>query len=265
MALFKYTSTNIVPHLSQCTLRFSPQEEFNDPFDAVPNTEELIKGDAQKQLQAILPEFTADELADPQLAEGVRIAREMIEKKAKALYSRRLVSDLQHFRILCLSKVSPDSPAAALMWGHYAQDPANRNRPHGGLVLEFDDGNPWFASHSGRSDRLIGEVEYRTNRPSIAKDQRGVLLIKSHFWKYEEEVRLVRFVAGNDNELTGPNRTVAAFPPEMLKTIYVGIYARTSLLDEIKAELSKNRALAHVKVRRIGSIHPDDFRFEIGA
>ncbi len=262
MALYKYTSTRLLPHLAQCTLRFSPQSKFNDPFDSVPDTEALTRNPAYQRLIApFAAAAAAKSKRSSKAAAGAKVALEIIASVAKPKYVARNVADLENFRILCLSKAPPDSSGAALMWGHYALDVVD-NKPHAGLALEFDETNPWFAAHLGRIDRFYEPVEYRTTRPSLSSDGRRVFVIKSKLWEYEQEIRLVRFIGKNANDLTGPDKSDANYPPGMLTAVYVGIFANPTLTVRVKAELAKNPALAHVKVHKITAIAPDHFRFE---
>jgi len=265
MALYKYTSTKALAHLGACTLRFSPASDFNDPFDGVPSASSILNHPGLKKLIAVHATFPADQLAnDPQLAAGAALGKKRIEDSALGVYRDKLVKDLnEKFRVLCLSKAAPDSDGACLMWGHYAQDPDNNNKPHGGLVLEFDETHPWFAEHSGRSDRLYGPVVYRTTRGTLEADKKDVLFVKSKLWEYEQEVRLVRYVGYGANDLADPNRSIATYPTPMLQKIFVGLYARPGLEAEVAAKLATNPALAHVQVRRLKAIDPDEFKFEI--
>lgn len=253
MSLYKYTSTRVIDHLAACTIRFSPPSDFNDPFDGVPATGSIQVDSG----------FSPAELAaDPQLAAGHKLMEQVAQDMFQGGYRDKLIADLnKNFRVLCLSKAAPDSAGAALMWGHYAQD--NKSKPHAGLVLEFDESHPWFAAHTGRVDRAYQAVLYRTTRGSLGSDQRNVLFVKSDLWNYEQEVRLVRSIASSANELAGADRSIAIYPPDMLRQIYIGLYARPGIEAEIAAKLATNSALSHVRVRRITAIAPNDFKFSI--
>ena len=265
MPLFKYTSAKAADYLATCTLRFSPPGDFNDPFDGVAITAPILDSPAYKKAEADHLGFTAAQLAaDSQLAAGVAIGRKILEEKVREGYRDELISDLnRNFRVLCLSKASPDSAGAALMWGHYAQDPDRANKPHAGLVLEFDDSNPWFADHRGRADRAMAPVIYRATRPSIATDQRDVIFVKSALWRYEEEVRLVRSIGQSTNDLADPGTSIAQFPPQMLKTVYVGLYATSALLEKVKAVVAGVAQLSHVRVLKITAIDADEYKLAV--
>ena len=265
MPLYKYMSARAVDFLASCTLRFSPPSDFNDPFDGVPTAAAIVQSPALRELIGYNLDFPADQLAaDPELAAGVPIAQKMMEDIARRGYRDRLIDDRnKNFRVLCLSKAAPDSNSAALMWGHYAQDPLNGNKPHAGLALEFDETNPWFASHLGRDDRHYKAVEYRSRRASLSADGTDVLFVKSNLWAYEQEVRLVRYVGASANDLAGADNSIATYPPEMLKTIFIGLYARKGIEAEVGAQLARNAALSHVKVSRILAIDPDEFCFDV--
>lgn len=94
-------------------------------------------------------------------------------------------------------------------------------------------------------------------------DKKDVLFVKSELWKYEQEVRLVRYVGKDANDLMDPNRSIATYPPSMLRRVFVGLNASPGLETTIAASLATNPALSHVKVLRVKAIDPDEFKFEV--
>ncbi len=264
MPLFKYAPATAIDYFNPCTLRFSPPGEFNDPFDGVSSAAPILQSAAFKQMVADHLSFTPAQLADPELAAGVAVAQRIVEDKTLEGYRDKLLADLnKNFRVLCLSKASPESLGAALMWGHYAQDPSRRNKPHAGIALEFDDSDPWFKDHLSRPDRAMQSVNYRSTRPVIDTDKRAVLFVKSAPWQYEEEVRLVRSIGSGANDLSGSDQSIAYYPPRMLKVVYIGLYADPSLADTLKARLALNPDLRHVVIRHVAAIDPRDYKLRI--
>lgn len=267
MPLYKYTSTAFIEHLLDCTIRFSPPGEFNDPFDGIPQAKAILNSSAYVKARKQFLPFDENQLKqDSDLRARVQIADDILEKKTLYGYRDRLIDTLDSdFRILCLTKTAPQSEAAALMWGHYATHTEtdtkgkSRTRSHAGIALEFDETHPWFTEHRTRRDRAYDEVEYRSLRAEIETDGRKSLFVKSPPWAYEQEVRLVRCIKDSANDLITPDKILAAYPPEILKAIYIGLKGAPDLEKRIAEKLSKTPDLKYVKVRRITGIDPNGF------
>ena len=264
MPLYKYTSTAFIEYLQNCTIRFSPPCEFNDPFDGIPQAKAILGGEAYVKMCKQFFHAHRDQLnQDDKLP-----AEQFLGRFAKNEYRDRLIAKRNSdFRILCLTKADPQSEAAALMWGHYAThtDLNGKTRPHAGIALQFDETHSWFEEHRTRRDRNYGEVEYRAQRAEIKTDDRKSLFVKSTLWAYEKEVRLVRCIKDGANDLTASDKSLAKYPPDMLKAIYIGLRGAPDLENTIAEKLSKNPDLKHVRVLKITNIDPDDFKFQASA
>lgn len=249
--LYKYSPPINARYIGACSLRFSPPAAFNDPFDGLPDT---------KATRAMAGYGQALEEArkKAQMMLGVREARKImpiVVELAMIGAIKRLQQDLDNFRILCLSKCSPETMAAALMMGHYCNS-------HTGFVYEFATDHVWVRSHYGTSDRsrAMGPVKYRSRRPSIPYDGRHALFVKSSDWSYEREYRLVRNVRQSANELIGAGRDIACFPPKMLKAITLCCNASKGIENKVRSQLESNRKLRHVRLFKL-SVEPDRYRF----
>lgn len=267
MPLYKYTSTSFINHLPSRTIRFSPPSSFNDPFDGIPPAKAILSSPAYENARKQILPFDADQLTQQDdLRAGVQVAEGILKNLATHRYRDRLIADADSsFRILCLTKADPQSEAAALMWGHYAThtDSNGITHPHAGIALEFEASHPWLAEHRTRRDRDYAEVEYRSHRAQIETDGRKSLFIKSTLWAYEQEVRLVRHIKEDANDLIDPARTLARYPAAMLNAIYIGLRGAPDLEKRIAEKLSEEPELRHVKVRRITGIDPDTFNLLI--
>jgi len=141
------------------------------------------------------------------------------------------------------------SPLNPLLWAHYTQN-------HGGFVIGWDANAAGFtdetknvipAQHGnvvytdtrpnhpqlGSSASMKYGQEYAF-RPELFETLQRLFLYKALCWSYEEEVRVVKCVFGDNLETipSGPLGRIqvqerplylAAFPPEAIKEIYLGV------------------------------------------
>lgn len=222
MLVYKYVSfSGGKSILSSLEIGYSNPWDFNDPFEM---------GAAHE----LLPNF----------ASAPSVLRSMFERNA----------------ILSLTR----SPLNPLMWAHYATS-------HTGFVIG------WDAKAAGFCDpvkNLIpvqhGDVTYTTTRPisallgesapmrygqefsyrpELMETLKRYFLNKAMCWCYEEEVRVVKCVCGNDlsSISSGPLRCIqfnnrplflAPFPRTAIKEVYLGIcnpiVAKQETADVIK-------------------------------
>lgn len=170
MILYKYMSfDDALLTLNNRTLAFSHLEDFNDPF-----------------------ECTTLGLYDHVISK--RNSNEVLQQK----FSRK-------YLITCLTK----QPLNPLMWAHYADS-------HNGVVIGIDvnkaglnDADKFIITADCGSVTYLSEEPKNLNRCTVeflnnvenltwGKDKeilKQALLNKMHFWKYEEEVRIVKKIS----------------------------------------------------------------------
>lgn len=215
--LYKYLSPSIgIEHvLKGRTLRFTPPNELNDPFECVPY---LHGGDIDRILGdcSDLAKIVEGIGLDPQLA-----AR-LIKVKAKSKVMEASMGEMAG--ILSLTK-REDS---LLMWSHYADQ-------HRGIVIGVRAGHTFFQPGNGIGIDGLKGVTYTSARPEIELGKPldmpnvndALFFTKSPEWSYEEEIRVIR-----DGRLAGDltnTRGITSFPPDLISEIIIG--AKTSLQD----------------------------------
>jgi hypothetical protein len=267
MPLFKYLPPDRFGVLKKLEIRFTPGDAFDDPFEITPSAKFMDDPDyfaafvartsrsaAEKELaeQKISPARLAGRTAE--VAEELRADYQRDPTSIKGLALGAIRKRFGDYRILCLSRVAPDDPAALLLWAHYTGG-------HKGLVLEFDEEHDWIKSHdsSGRLLRDIGDVEYREGRvemkgPKMNID-RSCYLAKSSHWVYERELRLVRTHC--DRELD--DKSLGSFPPSLLKSVTIGAGRSEEHYLELLRDWSSRSDLQHVVLYQ-GELHVEEFR-----
>lgn len=251
--------------LENLSIRFTPGDAFNDLFEITPSARFMEDPEYFDGFVA----RCADRQVSREIAEG-KIRQENKEARSAAL-KVKLSSDFKgslvgvkgaalgtmrmrygDYRILCLSRVNPENPAALLLWAHYTAG-------HAGFVFEFAENHEWILAHdsSSRGLRDLGEVEYRTERPVLEGGavRRNCYLAKSKHWEYEQEFRLVR--SSSDQELD--SRSLAAFPSSLILSVTLGANVSDETHEKVAMILNANSALAHVKLYQ-GELHVDEYR-----
>lgn len=229
--LFKYVTINTLMRILSSGIRFTQPGAFNDPFELLP--EICVPIDLAEQQISISFDPMAQRRSPP-LGE---IRRCCEGYNCCDIISRNILKELNRsIGILCLSKNSD----SLLMWAHYADQ-------YAGAVIEFDGNNAFF---DGQMD-----VEYRSHRPKkdiSAYLSQGApvpiaeLCVKSDQWQYENEVRVVRYLAGckdSGKSCRGFQVYTQGVPPDCIKGIILG--ERTSVEDQRKVwETIKNTDIA---------------------
>jgi len=208
MILYKYVSFECgCKILNDKTIGFSNPCDFNDPF-------EMAGG------HGVLPTNSA-------------------------FFPLVLKSLMERYAILSLTR----SALNPLMWAHYTEK-------HVGFVIGWDVNAAGFtdetknlipAQHGnviytttrpnhtqlGQSAPMKYDQEYAF-RPELFEKLQRLFLYKAMCWSYEEEVRIIKCVLGENLEKipSGPLKKIevdsrpiylASFPPEAIKEIYLGV------------------------------------------
>jgi hypothetical protein len=187
--LYKYlTEEAVLRLLSHLTVRFSPPQCFNDPFEMKPAlTDAGLQQIKERRL-------------DPGPPGGDECLRLVLGGFQDRTISKSVASRIG---MLCLSETERD----ILMWSHYGDN-------HRGAVVEFDVGHPFFSAltFDGRH-QFLRQVIYSEQRASLGGDfcsthtdydndgtgykrlfeeAHPIFFTKSLHWSYEKEWRLVR-------------------------------------------------------------------------
>lgn len=140
-----------------------------------------------------------------------------------------------------------------LLWGHYADK-------HEGIALGFD-----YCAKPGSPQ----EMEYRTQRPSLRKDQIGnhailritwedALKTKYIAWEYEEEHRIYPDL---DLETFRDGHYFAPIPDDFLKVVILGARCEESP-HKVRQTLDRS-GFADAEIRK-ASLSPHEYRVLVG-
>ncbi len=134
-----------------------------------------------------------------------------------------------------------------LMWSHYASQ-------HYGIVVEFDENNPWFNQRLASADefRHLVKVAYVENpHPRTWKQLNGadLLYTKNAEWAYEREWRIIRPL--KDGTEVSSGKFCFDVPPDAVRSITFGCRTTPVLEAEIRAAVAANPALGHVRFKRV--------------
>ncbi len=242
--LFKYCPPERIDILTNETIRFTPPNEFNDPFELRPRlpdaTPEYIASwlNPAKQRAFVFappdPQISWQEfnrrLGDKGRPES-DIAKQDFEK-----VQRKFVDAVQKDVSLVLGILSlSETKKNLLMWAHYCQR-------HTGFVLEFDTDHAFFHPRS----HLI-KVDYRPERPVFRpsppdhKDFIHTVQTKSKDWEHESEWRLMRFgqeLAASAN-VDAKTTHLMPLPIASVRAVYVGVRCAASHRERILSELKR--------------------------
>lgn len=205
--LYKFFPPERLTALQNRLVRFTPPEEFNDPFDIAPVAyyEGLQAGPTSGSSSGAFVELRG------KLAE-------LMQRQLDSIVNRPFLNQplaANSRGVLCLT----ESSASLLMWAHYAAS-------HKGFALGFDARHPWFAG--------ARPVLYDPERPTVVVSLAGsrdegeeYLYRKSDEWRYEREWRLVRplvprgktVTAGLVRHLRNADEFLAA-PPSLQSTLF---------------------------------------------
>jgi len=200
------------------TLRFTSPLVFNDPFELRPNIEKIIDEERHLVVSSI-----SNYINNTGISNGF-------------YYQNVMQPLLKDIGILSLSEMHTN----LVMWAHYADS-------HKGIVLEIDTAHSFFYSDPQNSSLLypMQKVEYIDKRPNISSDKwEKTFLIKSEDWAYEKEHRMIVLFDEEDRRYDKYN---IKFPPEILKSVYIGCKADQETIEYIK-QLSFKDEWKHLNI-----------------
>lgn len=263
-SLYKYCAPERIDVLLNASIRYTPPNEFNDPFEVKPRIGSLgLSGRELSEAVADALENNRDAIVKESVRFGFDgdssgIALQQIQdnsdKYADTLSKNwpewgceitdslgRVIS--QHLGVLCLAEV-PDS---LLMWAHYSGG-------HSGFAIEFDSKNDYFDQRISAEDELqyLRRVVYRDGRPEVnAVDfsEIDLLYTKSAHWDYEREWRIIRPLVSCDAN-PEPNVHLFNFPPESVKSLVLGARISRSTEESLVELINMDERYRHVKLKR---------------
>lgn len=204
MYLYKYRPDDkyTIQLLTEQRLHFSQPKDFNDPFDC----HVTFKDEFMDKL--ILDRFSQKR---PYLA---NLLKETFPKPTNIPYLREILNQninkaCDNLSICCMS-CNADIPP---MWAHYADN-------HSGLCLGFDttfQGD--YLSGLPQKVRYVGHQHLYDSFENLVKLAEDIMTQKSEFWKYEEEVRIIKIPSDVDAE----GRITDSFPKEAIVAIFFGL------------------------------------------
>jgi hypothetical protein len=236
MLVYKYTSSDAGKLIIENnSLRFSQIEVLNDPFELQPSFDlykKSIKGFVRNGFESRAVDFNSMTFIEQE---------SWIQKVAKPSIDA-LTENLKEFLVLSLTKKREN----LLMWSHYANS-------HRGLVIGFDYDNPFFNGIKPNVS-IAYEVKYSKKRPAFFDYNRirvrdapkeeiiNLLLTKSLWWEYEEEIRMFAHPSAATNVKKNENGLdiyLFDFPKECLKQIIFGSLMKSDEKREI-AEITNS-------------------------
>lgn len=275
MNLFKYFGESRVDVIQNLQIRFTPANRFNDPFECLPDTRVVEDSKWITLLENdVIPEILIKDMIKAAKGAERRWNEEKIRIAYRTRYPARIVElkQMAHaemlrarepLRILCLSQVAPDLPAALPMWGHYTGS-------HAGFAIEFDAQHEWMTAHLPVNGQPhdAGPVIYSIRRSTWRVDNGNLIpndrfiFFKSSEWSYEKEYRLLRF-AGTEGLDASAVDSLVNIPPGLIRRIVLGANSSMELRERVRG-LCRQSHLAHV-ILQLANIHTDEYRVELRA
>jgi hypothetical protein len=261
MTLYKYLTKERIDVIQNTSIRFTPPNEFNDPFEFKPKITSMMKNGAQNYMDVSNDDLIAHTKKIIKNKYGVTIT----EKKLKSLlkskqpmlkhgvsnlekrFSQTISDKLQdgfsrNIGILCLSEI-PDN---LLMWSHYSNS-------HTGFVIGFDENNDFFYQKpTQKSDwgwlRKVNYVDKRPNRSLDTTTSSDAFLSKNKIWEYEKEWRMMLPLKNADRIVESGDMKIHLFkiPEFAIKEIIFGAKCNNSFVNEVLEFIDNNQDLRNV-------------------
>jgi Protein of unknown function (DUF2971) len=283
--MFKYISAEVAPLFAKTLkVRFTQPSDLNDPFELRPlidfnSTAEEFRSEVDARIteifgsvDGVLTAIERQQATDPNypaLAVPVQVFRKMIE--TNPTLGQQFMAEMQRHKAEILQRNTraavwetqwqkfqesfgqslgifslTEDPVHTLMWSHYASQ-------HYGVVVEFDENNPWFDQRVSTSDdfRHLVRVTYVQNpQPRTWQQLQGadVLYTKNAEWAYEREWRIIRPV--KDGTEVSPGKFCFEVPADAVSSIIFGCRTTPALETGIRAIVKTNLTLSHVSFKR---------------
>lgn len=232
--LYKYLPSQRVDVISSSSVRFSQFSALNDPYECSACFDTgayLYNG----RLDRILAESLEGKQRTPEHVDALRRHFAPGSPRVEGIINGGMskIRDLLRAKVgvLSLSKSCVSAP----MWAHYGEG-------HRGFCLGLDVSLPPVKCVGETS---IWPVEYGDVPPVVNPDVTqgprawaAFVATKSSWWKYEQEVRIVRSIKTcrdtGANDAAGHRVYVSSFPPRALKQVIFGAQASPFTRDSVR-------------------------------
>jgi len=283
--MYKYISSEVAPLFSATLrVRFTQPGALNDPFEFRPlidfestanEIRDLVSAglfkrfDTADDFLAYIEKLQATDPKYPATVVPIQVFRKMVAADPKL--GQKVISELEKHRVEVMNSFDTkvkwetiwedfrqsfgqsvgifsltEDPVNPLMWSHYASE-------HYGIVVEFDDNDPWFNQRVSPADDLrhLVKVSYVQNpHPRTWKQLDGfdVLYTKNSEWAYEREWRIIRPL--KDGTETKPGIVCFDVPATAVSSIIFGCRTHPDLEAEIRAAVTIRADLNHIAFKR---------------
>lgn len=202
-----------------------------------------------KAVVPIIREMAANDpsLSKKFLAKVHKYKSELLGELTKAFVWEKMWDNFQQQfgSMLGIFSVTED-PTNPQMWSHYASS-------HRGVVVEFDDADPWFHQKVTAQDDLrhLIQVTYVQNPPPRTWRQltgADVLYTKSAGWAYEREWRIIRPI--KDAAEVNPRIFCFDVPPAAVRTVIFGCRTNPAVEMAVRDAITSNPLLERVRFKR---------------
>lgn len=258
MSLYKYIPSVRIDILQTLLIRFTQPTALNDPFEFLTliksiqkpgTTDAMFSDEFDKQFAAVLEK----RYGDPDTASLIKryYPAEVANLKSSTIQQCSAVLEpvIIDFVFNVLGKwigilSLTEDPANPVMWAHYAEN-------HSGFVLEFSQEHKWFQAKIAETDEFrhlikVNYVEGAATRYLVELSGYEVFYSKQKVWEYEREWRIIRPLT----ESTKQDGDCYLFdvPPDCIQSVIVGTKTPARAIEDLRAILSRNPALRHVKI-----------------
>jgi len=229
----------------------------------VARVKEILKD--KKQVRALYEDYIAEGVSMPSFrifnaelrANRDKTAREASTFLGPAAKSVHVLDNVSKtYGLLCFSTTQ----GSILMWSHYCDD-------HCGIVIGFDATNAVFRGLKAVSyvtERVVFDAGWRVRDQRIYEFERKIVFSKNAEWSYEHEVRQFMLLRPLKQKPLKDGRQgyFLSIPPDAVVNVALGTRCTPQLEAKVRAALSNNPALKHVRLQR-ASLHESEFKMVI--
>lgn len=266
MKLYKYLHPDRIDVLKNRSIRFSPPNAFNDPFEFKPvisniasdeyvndyvkvNLGSIVESELSKipkHVRDLIPSSKVQEFSESYFKNNPLQFNTLMDEAKDKLSTVLSLKFNELIGVLSLT----EKPDNLLMWSHYAES-------HTGYCISFNSNHSFFNRKRSEKDEFyhLRKVEYLTHRPSkhlVDMNGTDIFLLKSDVWEYEQEWRMCAFLPDADTIINSivPAVHLFNFPVDAIDEIIIGVNADSSLIEGIKGVIVDSPELSHIKVKQ---------------
>lgn len=248
----------LIDSLAELICRATQPEALNDPYECFPEFPHgseylsMLKEQYSKSLESV--NFQKMSIDDARLLFIHResMFQDEVEQYTNgdknSFYSSYINSVRSHFNssigIISLSRNWNNS----IMWSHYASS-------HCGYVIGFDEEDNYFQAGRAKLNSKVSycNVDYKKDRVRMPYSMNEIpdlslLHTKSIEWNYEAEFRLLiplKFTQKVGCDINGFPIYLFKYPKRIIKEIYIGLYAKQALVEQLVTFAKENNIAAY--------------------